>query len=106
MFLASPGVLTVVAWRKRRFRFDVFFVRMWLLKAFRRRTFPEPVTEKRFFAPLWVFIFGTVTARLFRRENHRHGLAFELRFALDLGHIGELLGDAIDDFTTELRVRD
>src|SRR5688572_5852615 len=106
MFLASPGVFTVVAWRRRRFRFDVFFVRMWLLNAFRRRTFPVPVTEKRFFAPLWVFIFGTVTARLFRRENHRHGLALELRLALDLGDVGELLSDAVDDFPTQLRVRD
>jgi hypothetical protein len=31
---------------------------MWLLYALRRRTFPDPVTEKRFFAPLCVFIFG------------------------------------------------
>src|SRR5688500_8505169 len=106
MFLASPGVFTVVAWRRRRFRLDVFFVRIWLLNAFRRRTFPVPVTEKRFFAPLWVFIFGTVPARLFRRENHGHRLAFEFRLALDLGDVGELLGDAIDDLAAELRVRD
>src|SRR5688500_2479994 len=59
MFFASPGVLIVVARRSRRFRFDVFLVRMWLLNAFRRRTLPLPVTEKRFFAPLWVFILGT-----------------------------------------------
>jgi hypothetical protein len=36
---------------------------MWLLYAFRRRTFPDPVTEKRFLAPLWVFIFGMFYSR-------------------------------------------
>jgi hypothetical protein len=30
------------------------------LYALRRRTFPVAVTEKRFFAPLCVFIFGMV----------------------------------------------
>src|SRR5262245_7323526 len=45
------------AWRRRRFRFAVFLVKMWLLKALYRRTFPVPVTLKRFFAPLWLFIF-------------------------------------------------
>jgi hypothetical protein len=33
------------------------------LYAFRRRTFPDPVTEKRFLAPLWVFIFGMICSR-------------------------------------------
>src|SRR5215208_971605 len=58
MFFASPRVATVVGRRRLRFRFADFLVRMWLLNALRRRTFPDPVTEKRFFAPLWVFIFG------------------------------------------------
>src|SRR5215207_11740914 len=58
MFFASPRVATVVGRRRLRFRFADFLVRMWLLNALRRRTFPAPVTEKRFFAPLWVFIFG------------------------------------------------
>jgi hypothetical protein len=31
---------------------------MWLLNARIRFTFPDPVILKRFFAPLWVFIFG------------------------------------------------
>src|SRR5512146_2062762 len=54
----SPLVATKPPWRSRRFRFDVFLVRMWLLKALKRRTLPEPVTLKRFLAPRWVFIFG------------------------------------------------
>ncbi len=58
MFFASPGVAIVVERRRLRFRFDDFFVRMWLLNAFMRFTLPDPVIEKRFFAPLWVFIFG------------------------------------------------
>jgi len=41
-----------------RFRFVVFLVRMWLWNAFFRFTFPVPVREKRFDAPLCVFCFG------------------------------------------------
>jgi|SRR5437868_12684944 len=96
--------------RRRRFLFDVFFVRMWLLKALILLSFPEPVILNRFLAPLCAFIFGIAiflyfdracarimisvvpltTSRipLFRRENHRHELPFELRVRLDLGDIG------------------
>lgn len=35
-----------------------FFVRMWLLNAFLRLILPLPVFLNRFFAPLFVFIFG------------------------------------------------
>ena len=63
MFFASPFVATVVERRRFRFRFGDFFVRMWLLNALRRRTFPEAVTVKRFFAPLCVFIFGIARSR-------------------------------------------
>ena len=31
MFFASPFVAMSPDWRSRRFRLDVFFVRMWLL---------------------------------------------------------------------------
>jgi len=58
MFLISPFVVKVVPRRRFRFRFEVFFVRIWLLNALFRLTLPEPVTENRFAAPLWVFIFG------------------------------------------------
>ena len=58
MFLVSPGVAMIVPWRRRRFLFDDFLVRIWLLNALMRFTFPEPVILKRFLAPLWDFIFG------------------------------------------------
>jgi hypothetical protein len=95
----SPFVAIVVGRRRLRFRFDDFLVRIWLLYAFIRRTFPVPVIEKRFLAPLWVFIFGmtnsratvirrtggsSVKAPLLRRENHRHRLPFHGWRALDL----------------------
>src|SRR5215210_4699048 len=52
MFFVSPGTVIVVPWRRRRFRLEVFLVRMWLLKAFMRLTLPVPVILKRFLAPL------------------------------------------------------
>src|SRR5687768_2679237 len=60
MFFSSPRTVIVVDWRRRRFRFEVFFVRMWLLNALERFTFPVPVSEKRLRAPRWLFIFGIV----------------------------------------------
>src|SRR5687768_18543301 len=105
MFLASPLVAMIVGRRRLRFRLADFLVRMWLLNAFRRRTFPVPVTEKRFFAPLWVFIFGIASspssAPLLRRENHRHGLALEPRVRFDLRDRGELRGEPIDHGTPD-----
>jgi hypothetical protein len=62
MLRTSPGVLTVVGRRNRRFRFADFFVRIWLLNARRRRTFPDAVTLNRFLAPLCVFIFGMLAS--------------------------------------------
>src|SRR5689334_16525160 len=77
---------------------------MWLLKARMRFTFPEPVTLKRFFAPLCVFIFmGTPS---FRRQNHRHGFAFQPPCALDLADVLELLSDAVEHCLAELWMRD
>src|ERR1043166_3926840 len=58
MRFTSPDVAISPGWRRRRFRLDDFFVRMWLLYALYRFTFPLPVTLKRFLAPLWVFILG------------------------------------------------
>src|SRR5690242_19492108 len=77
---------------------------MWLLNARMRLTFPEPVTLKRFFAPLCVFIFmGTPS---FRRHYHRHGFAFEPTCALDLADVGEVGGDTIEHRLAQLGVRD
>lgn len=46
--------------RRLRFLFVDFLVRIWLVKALERLIFPEPVFEKRFAAPLLVFILGIV----------------------------------------------
>src|SRR5687768_13148315 len=60
MFFSSPRTEIVVDRRRLRFRFEDFLVRMWLLKALFRFTFPEPVMENRFLAPRWLFIFGMI----------------------------------------------
>jgi len=49
---------TSVALRRRRFRFRSFFVRMWLLKARMRLSFPVLLLLIRLAAPRCVFIFG------------------------------------------------
>ena len=59
----SPLVAIVVGRRRFRLRLDDFLVRIWLLYAFMRRTLPDPVTVKRFLAPLWVFIFGMTNSQ-------------------------------------------
>ena len=41
------------------FLFVLFFVKIWLPKAFLLLTFPVDVFRNRFAAPLFVFIFGT-----------------------------------------------
>src|SRR5689334_9854352 len=61
--------------------------------------------EKRFLAPRWLFIFGITRTRSFRRENHRHRLAFHLGLALDLRDVGEIGGDPVDYRLPQLRVR-
>src|SRR6266550_5631869 len=114
MFFASPRTVIVVDRRSRRFRLEVFFVRMWLLNALKRLTLPVPVSLKRFLAPRWLFIFGisdlyslaTSSLALFGRENHRHELSLELRFRLDLRDVSELLRNPIHYDASELRVRD
>src|ERR687895_59367 len=49
---------TSCALRNLRLRFADFFSRLWLFIAWRRRSFPAPLTLKRFFAALDVFCFG------------------------------------------------
>ena len=50
--------------RKFRFRLGDFLVRMWLLLAFWRRTFPLPVILKRLAAPRLVLILGILPPRI------------------------------------------
>lgn len=56
---ANAG-LTAASLRRWRFRLVVFFVRIWFLRAWRRRTLPVPVKRKRFAAPRWDLSLGTV----------------------------------------------
>src|SRR5512138_2611838 len=79
---------------------------MWLLKALKRFTLPLPVTEKRFLAPRWLFIFGITRTRSFRRENHRHRVAFHLFLALDLRDVREIVRDPVDYSLSQLRMGD
>jgi len=49
-----------VDFRKFRFRFVLFLVRIWLEKALFLTIFPEPLVLKRLAAPRLVFIFGII----------------------------------------------
>ncbi len=54
----SSAGSTSVDFLRFRFRFCDFLVRMWLWNALLRFSRPDPVSLKRFFAPLFDFIFG------------------------------------------------
>src|ERR1700686_945752 len=56
---------TVVDFASPRFRPGLFFVRMWLLKAFALLNLPEAVFLNRFAAPRCVFSFGISLSSLF-----------------------------------------
>src|SRR6185503_5291050 len=64
-----------------------------------------PVTEKRFAAPRWVFIFG-IYASSFRRKNHRHGLPFQPACTFDLADVRQGARDPLEHGLTQLGVRD
>jgi len=55
---AKSALSTSVVPRSLRLRLGDFFVRIWLVNAFLRFTFPDAVVLKRFFAPLFDFILG------------------------------------------------
>src|SRR4030095_7790531 len=82
LFTSRPA--TSYIFRKPRLRFDDFFSRLWLLIPCRRRSFPVPVTLKRFFAPFDVFIFGIRLHShvLVRRQHHDHVATVEERLLL------------------------
>lgn len=56
--LSELASFTNVDLRRLRLRLGDFFVKMWLVNAFLRLILPEPVSLKRFLAPLLDFIFG------------------------------------------------
>jgi len=92
--------------RKPRLRFDDFFSRLWLLIPCRRRSFPVPVTLKRFFAPFDVFIFGIRfhSHVLVRRENHDHVATVEKRLLLDRAELLHVLGEPHQEISTAIRM--
>src|SRR6267142_4174315 len=85
MFFVSPGVVMIVPWRRRRFLFGDFLVRMWLLNALMRFTLPEPVILNLLRAPLWDFIFGIAVpficrSRLKRRAHYELSVDLPRRY--------------------------
>src|SRR3954454_11310588 len=71
VFASATGVSFV----KARFRFDVFFVKLWLFIAWRRSSLPPAVTLNRFLALLDVFVFGIFPLHprvLGRAKTHPH----------------------------------
>src|SRR3954470_4392501 len=92
--LTSRASAPSTAWsrRKARFRFWLFFSRLWLFMAWRRRTRPVPVTLKRFFVALLVFCLGTgsfhgLPGSLRRPEHHDHVAPVLERRGLDLADV-------------------
>src|SRR4029077_21287586 len=105
-FLTSLSATSYI-FRKPRLRFDDFFSRLWLRIPCRRRSFPVPVTLKRFFAPFPVFIFGIClhSCVLRRRENHDHVATVEKRLLLDCPELLHVLGEPHEQVPTTVRVQ-
>src|SRR5262249_47403243 len=99
---------TGVSLRKPRFRFDDFFVKLWLFIAWRRRTLPPAVTLNRFLTLLDVFVFGIfpLDPRVSRRGQHHHHVAtVEKRLRLDLTDLLDVLRQAHQQVATALGMR-
>jgi len=97
---------TPYVFRKPRLRFDDFFSRLWLLIACRRRSFPAPLTLKRFFALRDVFIFGIGfhSHVPVRRQNHDHIATIEDWLLLDPAKILHVLREPHEEVATPLRM--
>src|SRR5688572_11158668 len=104
--LLTSLLATSSSFRKPRLRFDDFFSRLWLLIPCRRRSFPVPVTLKRFFAPFDVFIFGIRLHShiLVRREHHDHVATVEKRLLLDRAELLHIFGEPHQESPTTIRV--
>src|SRR5262249_18748210 len=93
--------------RKLRLRFADFFPSRWAFGAFRRRSFPVPVTLNRFFAPLCLFCFGIFfgdSCVLRRAEHHDHVPSVEERRRLDEPDLLDVLGETHQQVPSPLRV--
>src|SRR6478672_4286838 len=115
--------LTRSLFLSRFFRLRTFLVRMWVWLACHRFSLPVPVVLKRFIAARLVFCFGMVLLRwrrrgvsvysvvsgssiLLGRDHHRHVAPFQLRIRLDLAHVGQCGGHAIQHGPAQLEVSD
>src|SRR5919197_850213 len=92
---------------KARLRLALFFSRLWLFIACRRRMRPLAVTLKRFFVALFVFCLGTLRHGLLgdilvRREDHDHVAAVEKRRRLDLTEVLPVLGEPHEEVASAL----
>src|ERR671919_2334653 len=109
----SRASVSSTAWspRKARRRLALFFSRLWLFIAWRRRMRPAPVTLKRFFAAEFVFCLGTLRSSHLssdvpvRREHHDHVAPVLKGRRLDLAEILHVLGEAHEQVATPLGVR-
>src|SRR5918996_708984 len=108
----SRASVSSTAWSPRnlRRRLALFFSRLWLFMAWRRRILPEPVTLKRFAAAFFVFCLGTLrsshlTDVLVRGEHHDHVAPVEERRRLDLPQLLDVLRQAHEQVAPALRVR-
>src|SRR5262249_22921694 len=93
--------------RKLRLRFADFFPSRWAFGAFRRSSFPVPVTLNRFFAPLCLFCFGIVfcdSCVLRRPEHHDHVPPVEERRRLDEPDLLDVLGETHQQVASPLRM--
>src|SRR5436190_19642954 len=98
---------TGVSFVKARFRFDVFFVKLWLFIAWRRSSLPPAVTLNRFLALLDVFVFGIfpLHPRVLRGpQNHHHVAAVEERLRLDLPDLLDVFREAQEEIASTLRM--
>src|SRR3954466_3727847 len=96
-----------VSFVKARFRFDVFFVKLWLFIAWRRSSLPPAVTLKRFLALLDVFVFGIFPLHpgvLRRCQNHPHVATVEERLRLDLTDLADVFRQPHQQVATALGV--
>src|SRR5215210_9484439 len=96
------------ALRKACFRFDVFFVKLWLFIAWRRSTLPPAVTLNRFLTLLDVFVFGIfpLHPRVFRwTQNHHHVAAVEQGLRLDLPDLLDVVREPQQQVAAALRMR-
>jgi len=93
--------------RKPRLRFDDFFSRLWLRIPCLRRSFPVPVTLKRFFAPFDVFIFGISLHSYVpvRRENHDHVSTIEKRLLLDRAELLHVVREPYEEIPAAFRMQ-